>query len=366
MPEWLQPTYVHCYRLRCVSPGILVLILLAIMLPISGTAVAKVTGPCSNCHTMHYSQNNSILPEWDEGGPHQALLTTDCVGCHTGINSGNADWDTPFVTDANQPTYGDTGTEGDTLAGGSFYWVASDSSAGHDVAGLTTSGPATPPGFEDGRTAADDSSPGSDWGENKLTCAGTYGCHGTHYESSQTRAIHGAHHGNLGGARTSPGYSPAAGYRFLVGIEGYEDSDWEFQPDAGNHNQYKGLNSPETTDTSTISSLCARCHGQYHSNVTDSVSGASPWLRHPTDYDMSNTGEYANYGGSGNAYVPAVPVASETVTTVKSNVEFNNDTIVTCVTCHRAHGSPYYKAMRWNYSGSVNGGLCTECHSSKK
>ena len=59
--------------------------------------LARVSGPCSNCHTMHYSQNNTLLAAWDEGGPHQALLRSDCVGCHTGINSDSSAWDTPYV-----------------------------------------------------------------------------------------------------------------------------------------------------------------------------------------------------------------------------------------------------------------------------
>jgi predicted CXXCH cytochrome family protein len=330
---------------------------------------------------MHYSQNDSILAEWDEGGPYQALLRSDCVGCHSGTNTGTADWDTPYVNMfSGAPTYNNTGTENDadTLAGGSFYWVnqvASGSiggdAAGHNVAGICNADQTLvlPPGFDGGRAAADGSIPGGGtWPSGQqVTCAGVYGCHGTHAEIVQTLAIHGAHHRDLGGARTSPDNDPAAGYRFLVGIEGYEDPEWEFQPDQGNHNQYKGLDSPETTNTSTISSLCARCHGAYHDGGGQ-VGTGSPWFRHPTDYDMGNAdaAEYGNYGGSGvNAYVPAVPVASETITSVKTSVTFANDTIVTCVSCHRAHGSPYYKAMRWNYAGSATGGLCSECHSSK-
>jgi predicted CXXCH cytochrome family protein len=333
---------------------------------------------------MHYSQNDSILAEWDAGGPHQALLRSDCVGCHSGTNTGIAEWDTPYVhSSSGAPTYNTSGTESDTttLAGGSFYWVNQPASgsiggdaAGHNVAGISTADATLllPPGFDGGRAAADSSIPGGGtWTSGQqVTCAGTYGCHGTHAEGVQTIAIHGAHHGNLGGDRSTPGTSPATGYRFLVGIAGFEDPDWEFRPTTTEHNQYKGFDraSMDNTDDSTISSLCARCHGAYHSGASN-VGTGFPWLRHPTDYDMGNlsvSSDYRNYGASGvNDYVPAVPVASETVTSVKSSVTFANDTIITCVTCHRAHGSKYYKAMRWDYAGSVTGGLCSECHSSK-
>lgn len=382
MPRLFHSTY-------CLSPWlsrawvrVFALIFLILMLLGVRSAAAKVQGPCSNCHTMHYSQNSEVLSTWDEGGPHQALLRADCAGCHSGINTGASTWDTPYVTSlSGAPIYNNSGTENDTttLAGGSFYWVTQPASgavggdaAGHNVAGLTNPDSVLdiPPGFDGGRAAADGSIPGSGtWPVGQqVTCAGVYGCHGTHVEASETVAIHGAHHGNLGGARTNPGNTPATGYRFLVGIEGYEDSNWEFRPTPRAHNQYKGLNNPETQHSNTISSLCARCHGAYHDG-SGNVGTGSPWLRHPTDYDMGNTGfssEYRNYGGAGNSYNPAVPLASENVSTVRENIAFSNDSIVTCVSCHRAHGSKYYKAMRWNYAGSVNGGLCIECHSSKK
>lgn len=370
--------------LAAVHAWVMLLLCAWMLLFSSASAHARVEGSCSNCHTMHYSQNNAILTEWDEGGPHQALLRSDCVGCHSGTNTGTADWDTPYVTSlSGAPTYSTSGTENDTttLGGGSFYWVnqvpsgsIGGDAAGHNVAGICN-GDATllfPPGFDGGRAAADGSVPGGGTWPNaqQVTCAGVYGCHGTHAEAVPTQAINGAHHGDSGGARSAPGTSPATGYRFLVGIAGYEDPDWEFQPSATEHNQYMGYDraSMDNMYTNTISSLCARCHGAYHSGA-DNVGTGFPWLRHPTDYDMGNTAlasDYRNYGGSGvNAYVPAVPVASEDVSMVKSSVTFANDTIVTCVSCHRAHGSKYYKAMRWDYAGSITGGLCSECHSSK-
>ena len=99
-------------------------------------SIAKVTGPCSNCHTMHSSQGGeSVVP----GGPLPSLLNTDCNGCHTGINDGNNT--TPYVlTTKSEPSYKPTGTEAgtDTLAGGNFYWVAINGldRTGHNVAGV--------------------------------------------------------------------------------------------------------------------------------------------------------------------------------------------------------------------------------------
>jgi len=342
-------------------------------LPLTGWAA--ISGPCSDCHTMHYSQNGGVLSQWGDHGPYHSLLTTTCVGCHTGINNGGA---TPFVFSVTSPVYGDFGVEAgtDTLAGGNFFWVSQGGGdrMGHNVAGLTPADMtlSTPPGFDGARAAADGSLPGDGvWPSGQqVTCAGIYGCHGSHSESELTSAIRGGHHRGAAGhiSPTAP-YTAENGFRMLVGVAGFEDTDWEYHPSASQHNQYKGVDSPgNVSDLSTISSLCARCHGQYH-NGSSNVGTRSPWIRHPTDYDMGNTAatsEYRGYGGSGvNSYQVGVPVASTDVSLIRSVVSFSDDTIVTCVSCHRAHGSPWYKAMRWDYTGNPMGGGCAYCHTSK-
>ncbi|PLX96199.1 MAG: hypothetical protein C0620_03020 [Desulfuromonas sp.] len=331
--------------------------------------LAKVTGPCSNCHTMHNSQNNSLV---NSSGPNHSLLLDDCVGCHTGTNTQGGT--TPFVHNTGTVDYNTSGIEGDTLAGGTFKYVAATDYKGHNVEGIANTDLtlSAPPGFDGGRAASDGSTPGNgSWSGQQITCAGTYGCHGTHSTSDPYQAIYGGHHKNSQGtAITAPDDEPASGYRLLVGIAGYEDPEWEFTPTAALHNQYKGIDDAgQMTETSTISSFCAQCHGLFHNPSANLTSGGgSPWLRHPTDYDMGNTdlnAEYRNYGGAGHAYLPATPVASSTVTSVKSSVTFSDDTIVTCLSCHRAHGSDYYKAMRWGYAESNDGGLCSNCHTTK-
>lgn len=337
---------------------------------LTSVADAKVDGPCSDCHTMHNSQNNSLV---NSSGTNGSLLNNDCVGCHTGSNTQGAT--TPFVHDTAAVTYGASGTEGNTLAGGTFKFVAALDYKGHNVSGIANIDGtlAAPPGFDNGRAAADGTTPGGgSWTTQQITCAGTYGCHGTHDTTNQYEAISGGHHQNSQGvAITAPGTTPAGGYRMLVGIAGFEDPEWEFTPTTTLHNQYKGVdNAGQSSDTSTISYFCSQCHGQFHnpsSNLTS--AGGSPWLRHPTDYDMGNTdvdSEYRGYGGIGNPYLPATPVGSADVTSVKSSAGFVDDSaIVTCLSCHRAHGSDYYKAMRWGYAESSSGGLCSNCHTSK-
>ncbi|MCK4838726.1 MAG: hypothetical protein KAS94_07960, partial [Desulfobulbaceae bacterium] len=58
-------------------------------------------------------------------------------------------------------------------------------------------------------------------------------------------------------------------------------------------------------------------------------------------------------------------------TVVKSTVTLggvgDGTAIITCITCHRAHGSPYDYSLRWNYKawpGATAGG-CYDCHTVK-
>lgn len=339
------------------------LFILFFLFGLTTSVKAGIVGiPCAQCHTMHYSQGGGILTEWGTTGPYKALVTKDCIGCHTGTNTGANK--TPYVLSVDAPAYGETGTESttNTLAGGNFYWVQTEDSKGHNVegiAGIDQTWNNIPPG-------------GSDLGQ-QLTCAGRYGCHGDPNIEGNFESLLGAHHTK---DSVIDGSSVGKSYRFLYQVLGYEDDDWEYRPTATEHNQYRGIDRSSDTqkDPSTISALCARCHGDYHQDISSGAWG-SPWLRHPTDYDLGNTAlgsEYrnypGNYGSAPGAYSVIAPVASEDVSAPKSTVNFQNDTIVTCISCHRAHGTPYPRLLRWNYFGwpgttEVNG--CHACHTTK-
>jgi len=292
---------------------------------------------------------------------------------------------TPHQTD--DPTYGDYGVAGNTLAGGTFYYMKADEGTqagdakGHNVLGISSAADSqlanTPPGY-DATLGASLGLP-STWGTNRLRCAGAYGCHGDHSESDQATAISGGHHGD---DAVIDGTSIAKSYRFLKGIVGKEwntagatGGKWEYKPSATQHNQYKGEDrtSDAYSGTNTISYLCAECHGFFHSannggGITDGTWGN--WVRHPTDYDMGNTAvgsEYRSYNTDGT-YSVVAPVASVDVSTVVSSVTFSDDTIVTCISCHRAHGSDYYKLMRWDYKNTTLSTAlygCNVCHTRK-
>lgn len=350
--------------MRCKSLAMIVL-LLGVFSPqeASWARTDAIKQPCANCHTMHNSQGGA--PVFGDGSVQQpALLTNTCYGCHSGDNVAGG---MPMVFNATptEPFYMDTGTEFDhkTLAGGSFSWAEGNPLTGHNVIGLAAPEYRTPPGGT--RTFG----PGP---ETALTCAGTYGCHGDLSVASDILAIYQTHHA---AEQTQPmdGSSLVKSYRLLNGIAGYEDPDYEFTVSSSDHNQYKGVARGEDTDPGTsISHSCAVCHGNFHSGAGDAgiagASFASPWLRHPVDYAMGLTGEYGGYGGSGvNAYNVATPLGSNDVTTRKDVVSGAGNAIIVCVTCHRAHGSPYDYSLRWNYLSWPTEGHngCGDCHTEK-
>ncbi|GBE53404.1 doubled CXXCH motif [bacterium BMS3Bbin14] len=364
-------------------------------LPVCGRA--SVHGPCSDCHTMHNSQGG--LPMTYSAGfgttggsfiPNDTLLRGNCLACHTGVNNGNNT--TPYVYTTSLPTYGLTGN---TLAGGNFYWCVNGGGTGagvvavgggHNVDMLGVSASATltsPPGDSDATSWATRVGNQTDMASGgHLTCAGTAGCHGDRTKSTNLSAMWGDHH-------NTPNSTSAASFRFLKGVTGTEDPDWEYQPDSTHHNEYKGADRSDDSvvDPTTISSLCAQCHGAFHNSngtyinangvtVTAGIASTpgtmvSPWIRHPTDYDMNHKGgstEYAAY----TTYDPMVPVGHKTLNGTTSDATAYGDSggaIVMCLSCHRAHGSPYASLLRWNYKawpGSTAGYYgCATCHTTK-
>ncbi len=339
----------------------------------AGNALAAISGaPCVECHTMHNSQNGEPM-RWDgSADPASALLrAANCTGCHasaTITNNGSN-----VIPQVDGAVYGT-----DTTAGGSFKWVIDgDDAKGHNVDELNIADAAlgqTPPGWDETHPGAvnDDVT----WAQ-QLSCSGTYGCHGDHDELDTFGAVQGAHHEPSDGL---DGSTVGKSYRFLSGIVGVEDEDWEFTNSATDHNVYKGVarNEGGNDSADTISYLCAECHGKFHAaegiNALPSTNMSNPWLRHPTDIDMRAlpaSSEYQQYGLGIGGYSVEAPVALSNPVAA-ANADYSAEAIVTCVSCHRAHGSPYDDLLRWDYAGmeagttgaAVNTG-CFRCHTTK-
>ena len=356
----------------------IVLFLISFLL-IYKQAYSQVSGSCSDCHTMHYSQGGQILTTWKTGGPFKALLIGDCVFCHTGTNNGMSK--TPYIYSNSEPIY-NFGGKRNTLAGGNFYWVTLSDNYGHNVAGIANPDTLSePPGFKENYGSKGRSS----WSGQQITCAGTYGCHGDPAKSDPVEAILGAHHNNITRNNgTASADTVAESYRFLFGIKGTEDSDWEYTLSTSDHNGYYAVDADSDSnpgDEASINYLCGECHGKFHYE-TESNNYASPWLRHPIDYDMNNlkSKEYGNYPNtfvfSGELgvfatgdYFADVPVGNTQGAVLFQVLQSNGDAIVLCISCHRAHATPYDDILRWDYRGwpgvpdDQNG--CLACHTTK-
>ena len=324
---------------------------------------ARVTGSCSNCHTMHNSQGGQPVARGDApwgstGGLTDAipsLLIASCLGCHSSTVSNESIRE--FGSNKIPIVFNTAGYPANPLAGGNFFSVSADvDNAGHNVLSSNpdnTLGDVPPGGsFPSG---------GSYTGQ--LRCSGTRGCHGHNGGQSgdsaiddETSAIKGAHHGSDTPPLNGDLSDVARNYRFLLGIAGREDSDWEQETSIG-HNEYKG--DTNFGASNTISYLCGECHGNFHSDA--GVGSVSPWLRHPTDILLPLTGEFASYDPT-TTYNNLAPVAF---------MDFDNPSrataVVMCLSCHRAHASPWFKMTRWDYKGWPGSGTngCSVCHTSK-
>jgi len=237
-------------------------------------------------------------------------------------------------------------------------------------------------------------------------------------------AISGAHHNSYDGAKTSVGYNSHAvdgfdpavhdgqtvadGYRFIPGLKGYgnEAARWQ-NVDASSHNEYYGdaagesvgdgagcgvchiqddvnggvksraaLGSTLRVPNNSMSGFCATCHGVFHSMGSENgTSGA--FLRHPSDWVIPESGEYAAY----NTYDITAPVARPSVYTAASSTVTGDTDMVMCLSCHEAHATQYDYMLRFNYTydgtGAMQAGAygtvgaataeggCLACHTEK-
>jgi hypothetical protein len=374
-------------RQHLISPLlVLCLVLLALVLFPSSSMQAKVTGNCSNCHTMHNSQSGGAVAKDASGTsqntPVEFLLNrggggkTSCWGCHAKGTPNNVDnYGAPQILH----------TAGIDLAGGNFAYLTGGKSItsgnqyvnGHNVldVGVQENTLLSPPGDEQSTGIV----------PTNFTCAGSKGCHGDRSIDGVGASLKGAHHYNdidlqFGGPINEANQAKASGttgqkvgssYRFLMGVKGGEAADWR-NTDASNHNEYKGATpgvesgNAYTPGGGTISGFCAECHGNFHGGAAD-IGGSSPWLRHPTDISLPATGEYANY----TSYSVVAPVARTAIPNSPSNTVTptgSTDDIVMCLSCHTSHASANGKLMRWNtksttLSEAISG--CGVCHTSK-
>ena len=370
-----------------VSKKAYLIIFFMIICCLPGHALAKVKGLCSNCHTMHASQKQWPgqwgNETWLRAHPQKSLLVKDCVSCHssgsssTNYNLGGCEVPVVLYTGAGQPT--------SYLAGGNFWWVkeglGGEDTKGHNVfLGEDDDSLPEAPGNSIGSCGTDachiNLSEQYSGPDMVFVLNGKYGCQGCHLNVRHHANDHPNGESGLVDSADKGWYRFLSGHGFTgEGVKGYEYKDWEaghpnLAPGGTAHNEYIGGAAATGYGFSQsggagngVTAFCTGCHGDFSHGGQGS---SSPWEMHPSDAKIPNSGEYADAFGAG--YDPLVPVARTSLpSSDPSKVDIGTD-LVQCLSCHRPHGSPYFKLMRWDYKNWPGGGdnKCTVCHTTKK
>jgi len=341
------------------------LLTIALTLTASGITLAGISKDfglgddyCNLCHTGGTGTDGTI--------------SKTCLECHSSSSSSttytiNGGGQTVVVPVVNYTGGSEPGTY---LAGGNFWWVK-EGLGGQDVKGHNVF-----PGEPDDHLSE---APGKNTGcleachgSLAVTAQGLYadrqGCLGCHMMTVDGTST-GFHHADDSDPVVGDAFDDDDGYyRFLTGhmsgylygVCGLEDDDWEATLSIIDHNEYLGYGG--STDSSggfynagpTTTAFCTGCHGDFHIERQDGI-----WWRHPSDAGLIDT-----------TYIPTIPIARHSLEgwqDANDTIAVNED-FVMCLSCHRAHASPYYKMLRWDPDWTPpeeDEARCTTCHTTK-
>jgi len=351
--------------------------LLTIILCFTGglTAWAQITGTpdtCSFdlCHDMHGEQEYLMRLEYagNEG----------CINCHSSDASA-ATYDLTdgvntvvvpvvFYTGATAPT--------DYLAGGNFWWVkeglGGDDTKGHNVFPGEPDDNLSFAPFKATVGCGDNSCHMNLDGEvsGTMPCFnGRQGCTKCHMmPSGMMDPVKGFHHADDSNIVVgSDSNDSDKFFRFLkghfatgavaFGVCGIEDDDWQATASPTDHNEYLGFSGTKPSAGSlsalghTMTGFCSGCHGNKHI-LQD--PGDENWIRHPSGAQALD-GQYELYNPQNPVSRPDLSGYDGPSDAVDSGTDGID--MVMCLSCHRAHGSPYPKMLRWETVGG-----CDDCH----
>ncbi len=292
---------------------------------VAGTALAFHDGGvahCNGCHTMHNSQNGTLVDPDSPNGNDWLLVDSTpsdvCIACHDHL-------DQTLGTDFMAPP---------ALKGaGNFVYLLEDNlNDGYGGAANPISGDAAghnlyAPGHGLAPDATLSTSPGGSFPASVLGCTSCHDPHGT----SDFRFLYGAGRVVQDGVATFTNAAPdAEGLSIFFGSEG-----------PSSHTAYKG----------GMSGWCGNCHGDFHANNTQLVhpSGMPLGGTIATTYNLYNGTVDQTGGATATAYLADVPF-EDAANTTSSTAGPSGSSQVSCITCHRAHASSAPDAGRWDFS----------------
>ena len=369
-------------KVHTITPKIVLIGFLFIVLSFSGGTTAWAAIPnkgiqCSACHGG--GSDKPLLPQYQGN--------QGCVNCHSSDTSSTTyDIDVGSGKTVTVPVVYYTGASAPTeyLAGGNFWWLAQgEDDKGHNV-------------FENNPDDKHALAPGAAVGCYSVTgmchqnihqtntlgmpgLIGRQGCTKCHMVEDDFGSFppRGYHHADDSNPVVGSDVGDTDGYfRYLIGHQGglgygvcgIEDSGWQANTAPGIHNEYLGFSGSKTAVGGlsvlghTMTGFCTGCHGNFHVEQ----SGGN-WVRHPSDSvlpDETPDSEYEAY----TQYNPEAPVSRPSLTgwTVPSSTVTAGTDMSMCLSCHRAHGSPYPHMLRWDPTDTAANGSCATCHTRKE
>lgn len=315
--------------LLCVAAGLLVL-------PVSQVLAFHDHGVarCSGCHTIHNSENGALVDPNSPNG--NAYLLKDetpsdlCLSCHA--TRLGAVWGTDPLLPPPQK------------GAGNFAWL-------------------TAANLNDGRNGNLPANyiPGSYGGHNIIAPSKNSGA-----DPVLLRAPGGGASGYLASAMSCTSCHDPHGnenFRMLYGISHVEAGNFQFTNAAPVCEQGPVFSSSTAAEAqnlhtaykSGMSAWCANCHGNYHNNGAMLIHPSGEALGDiAATYDSYNGSLDLNGGAHATAYLVNVAFEDENMTPTSTEGP-SATSQVSCITCHRAHGTSSPNIGRWDFGIDVMG-----------
>ena len=333
------------------GPGILFFVLLMLSVASEGGdyhVTDKLT--CSDCHSMHHSQEHTYEGTFGQGTPslsaepNEFLLrqpeTQLCLACHDGQN---------FAPDVK---------EGNTIPSGGTDYVRAAGALTHDS---STSGDySTANGHTLSTSDVEIPSSGGDIVSGGLKCRS---CHDTHGN------------GNYRNLLKRPGTaSEDINVTYKTGSYDQDNDHQAIQQSSASsdisvHYKVENIKYRRYADGSNhgLSKWCRGCHDEYdvsHLPAPPTICGAKP-LDPPREFDSyySQESKTPRWFDSMSSRVPVISASAALGTSSDS------DNLVFCGSCHKGHGSTHPDGRIWDNrtsstleDGSSWNDTCDQCH----
>ena len=315
--------------LLCVAAGLL-------LLPVTQALAFHDHGVarCGGCHTIHNSENGALVdPDSPNGNAYllkDATPSDVCLSCHA--TSRGAVWGADPLNPPPQK------------GAGNFAWL-------------------TAANLNDGHNGNQQANyiPGSAGGHNINAPSKNSGA-----DPVLLRAPGGGANGYLSSALGCTSCHDPHGretFRMLYGVGHVEAGNFTFTHDAPECEQGPSFSSSTAVEAqnlhtaykSGMSAWCANCHGNFHN------AGAT--LVHPSGVALGDiAATYDAYNGSlditggqhATAYLANVAFEDENMTPTSTEGPTATSQ-VSCITCHRAHGTSSPNVGRWDFNVATMG-----------